>query len=663
MKPGKCCLCSLLCILLLAACQPRSNRFAPGAHKTADCDTSLMRRYRLLKEQATDAGQLAEASKRFYLQAPPPCRSAMANILIEDLFNLAYGNQQTEELVLPFFRELSRAPALRPIQRNKALLAIAAYFIYARRETDSASRILVAIRIANPKMNDTTARSYHSLMGQLMVQTGDLKAAADHYTKTIALCEKLRDSISLAANYANYGTVFSSMGEYQKSIAMKEKAVVFFLAKKQYPNLLIGYTGIGVEYGYLHRYDSAQYYYDKALALIASGVRNPNAEFDLYISIAGINLAANQFDTARFYYNKIVEIIDLSRDTERQRVYVMASTPAYAAIRNVDREVALIKTYIPRFYSEKNFANARDAYYTLYHTFYVQGKSAEALANYEVYDSLKGLQAREENKQYVAELETKYETQKKELKIQVQQKEINRSTTLNGLLLALLLAGGMGAAFAVTRVKLKRKKKEATQQQQFTRQLLHNTEEERSRIARDLHDGISQELMLLKQEVPPGQAGAREKIDAIISEIRMISRDLHPVMLDQLGLKPSVEHVCHQMMERNLLFTTADINYTNSLSKNHELQLFRMIQEALNNVVKYARAQAAKVTITESAAYVFTEIIDNGTGFDVASVLNSGNAFGLLSLTERSKSMRGKTEISSSPAGTLIKIEIPRSDV
>lgn len=663
MKPGKHCLHSLLCILMLAACQPRSKTAVQDTAKGPACDTTLMSGYRLLKEQVTDAMPLTAGLKRFYKQAPASCRTTIATKLIEDLFNLAYGNPQTEGHILPFFRELSKAPELRPYQRGKALLAIAGYYLYARRETDSASLILKEARLTYPRMNDSLARAYHSLMGQLMVLTTNPKAAADHYIKAIALCEKLKDSASLAANYANYGTVFSSMGEYQKSIEMKEKAALFFLAKKQLPNLLIGYTGIGVEYAYLHRYDSAQYYYDKALALIAGGIRNPNAEFDLYISIAGINLAANAFDTARYYYNKITEVIDLSRDTERQQVYIMASTPAFAAIRSVNKEVALIKSYIPRFFANKNYTNARDAYYTLYHTFYLQGRNAEALANYEIYDSLKSLLAREENKRYVAEMETKYETQKKELKIQVQQKEINRSNTLNGLLLALLLAGGMSTAFIVTRIKLKRKKKEAQQQQQFTRQLIHHTEEERSRIARDLHDGISQELMLLKHGIGAGQADSKEKIDMIITEIRMISRDLHPVMLDKIGLKLSVEHVCNQMMERNLLFITTDISYTNSLNSGHELQLFRMIQEALNNIVKYAGAEAAKVTINENAAFTHTEIIDNGRGFDVNAAFNNGKAFGLLSLTERCRSMQGKTEIDSSPAGTLIKIEIPRSYV
>lgn len=663
MKPGRFSLYSLLYLLLLTACQPRGARPDTASSKGQVCDSSLKETYRQLKEQAADPLQLAQRITDFYHHCPGPCRRMIATPLCEDLFNLAYANQQTEPVILPFFREMAAADQLTPTQQGKALLAIAGYYIYARREADSAFRLLEEVRLRYPRMNDSIAKSYHSMMGQFMVQTANPRAAADHYLKTIALCEKLKDSSSLAANYANYGSVFSSMGEYQKSIDMKEKAVAFFLAKKQYPHLLIGYIGLGVEHARLSRYDSAQYYYSKALDLISQGFRNPNAEFDLYISIAGINLAASQYDTARYYYDKITETINLARDTERQRVYVMASTPAFAAVRNVDRELELIKSYIPRFYEESDLPNAKDAYYTLFHTYYIEGKNALALENYQVYDSLKSLIAREENKRYVAEMETKYETQKKELRIQVQQKEITRSNILNSFLIALLLAVALGAALLVTRAKLKRKRKEAELQQQFTRRLLHHTEEERSRIARDLHDGISQELILLKHQVRTGQDSVKEKIEAIINEIRMISRDLHPVMLDKIGLKRSVEHICNQMMEHNLLFITADISYSGGLSPQDELQLFRMIQEALNNIVKYAAAEAAKVTITESAGMICTEILDNGKGFDVAAAMASGQSFGLLNLTERSKSMGGKTDITSSAAGTRVKIEIPSSHV
>jgi signal transduction histidine kinase len=649
--------------MMAAACQSSSDKSGTKAATTAACDTVLLSQYDLAKDGHTNPLLLGKAIRSFYALVPEDCRPVVATGITKDLFDLVYRNHETDTLVLPFLMQLAQDKKLREAQRGRALLSIAGYYLYGATQTDSAGVYLKMAEHKWPEMDDTVRKYYHSLMGQYMLSRAKMKEASDHYLKAIELCEQLKDSTGLAGNYANYGTVFSKMGEYLKSIEMKQKAVAFFAAQKQYDKLLIGYVGIGVEYGFLRQYDSSMAYYQKAVALTEQGIRNPSVEFDLYISMGGISLGRNQYELARYYYSKVGELIDLSKNEGRRKVYIMASTPAFAVIRNVDKEIAEIQSYIPGYYEQQNLNDVRDAYYTLFHIYYLQNNFEKALDNYQVYDSLKSVMAREENKQYVAEMETKYETQKKELQIKVQQKEIKQSRTLNGFLITLLTALGLGAAFVITRIKLGRKKKEAELQHQFTRQLLNNTEEERGRIAKDLHDGISQELLILKRQINTNQEHTNDRIDAIINEIRMISRDLHPVMLDKIGLKLSIEHICSQMMEHNLLFITAEIQYNNSLNSSSELQLFRMIQEALNNVLKYAEAEAAKVTIRESATFVHTEIIDNGKGFDVAASLSSKMSFGLLSLTERAKSLNGKTEISSSAAGTVVKIEIPKSHV
>lgn len=654
-------LCSAL--LHLCSCRPSAEKAHQPETGSTGCDSALQDRYSQAKGMDNFSPTTSKAIINFYHAVPAGCRNLIAGEVSKDLFNLVYTFHSSDSLVLPFLKEMASESALSETQQARAWLAISAYYLYARIQTDTAAAYMAEALERWPQMNDTVLKSYHSQMGQYLVLTSRLKAAGDHYLKAINLCERVKDSAGMASNYANYGTVFSKMGDYRKSIRMKQKAVAFFQAQKQYDRLLIGYVGIGVEYGYLHEYDSSMAYYKKAVAITEQGIRNPNVEFDLYISMGGISLGMNRFEAARQYYSKASSIVNLNTDSSRRKMYIMASTPAFAPIRNVEEEIRQIKGYIPSYYAEHNLDDACDAYYTLYHIYYLQKRFDQSLHHYEIYDSLKSVLAREENRKYTAEMETKYQTQKKELQIKVQQKEIRQSNMLNGMLLALLGALGLGTAFILTRIKLKRKKKEAELQQQFTRQLIRNTEEERSRIARDLHDGISQELMLLKRQMSDNQEQTNERIDAIIDEVRLISRDLHPVMLDKIGLKRSLEHICNQMMEHHMLFLSADIEYTGGLDKDGELQLFRMVQEALNNVVKYAGAQAAKVSIQESATFVYTEIIDNGKGFDVAAAIGSKSSFGLLSLTQRARSLGGKTEISSSASGTVVKIEIPKLHV
>ena len=206
---------------------------------------------------------------------------------------------------------------------------------------------------------------------------------------------------------------------------------------------------------------------------------------------------------------------------------------------------------------------------------------------------------------------------------------------------------------------MKSRKKEVLLQQQFTSQLIDQTELERSRIARDLHDGVNQELMLLKEMVNPN-VNSVLKIDSIIKEIRDISHNLHPEMLDKIGLHKSLEMLCEQMMEANHLFISWEISYTAQLNKKVELQLFRIVQESIKNTLKHAAANAIKVSLFEVNNQLQLEIKDNGKGFDVAKILASGNSFGLNSIIARSKSVEGTVSISSIPhQETLIKIILP----
>lgn len=256
-------------------------------------------------------------------------------------------------------------------------------------------------------------------------------------------------------------------------------------------------------------------------------------------------------------------------------------------------------------------------------------------------------------------LDKKYQTKEKEARLLLQGKQIERKNffiaTLVGsfaVTIALILLG-----FIVRHNR--RQKREEALRLQFTRQLLQNIEQERGRIAGELHDGISHELLTLKHSLPKEVDSSPGKIDRIINDIRQISRNLHPVMLDKIGLKPSIETLCEKYMQDERLFVTADITYDKQLNPEGELQLYRIIQEALTNIEKYAGAHAAQIIIEPQNQLLRVTIKDNGKGFDVSETLSNGSAFGLHSIIERSKALGGKAGIASGDSGTTIHIEIP----
>jgi signal transduction histidine kinase/predicted negative regulator of RcsB-dependent stress response len=259
----------------------------------------------------------------------------------------------------------------------------------------------------------------------------------------------------------------------------------------------------------------------------------------------------------------------------------------------------------------------------------------------------------------ITALDKKYQTKEKEARLLLQQKQIqgkNSFIAMLGGLFAIIIISAL-LWFLVRRNR--QQKREEQMREQFTRQLLKNIEQERGRIAGELHDGISHDLLTLKNSLQKDTGSSAEKVDRIINDIRQISRNLHPVMLDKIGLKPSIENLCERYMQDERLFVTTDINYDKQLAPADELQLYRIIQEALTNIEKYAGAYATQIVVTPQDHLLLVSIKDNGKGFDVLETLSNGAAFGLHSIIERSKALGGRAGITSGEGGTTILIEIP----
>jgi two-component system NarL family sensor kinase len=650
----------LVLLLLLPGLISCNKKVSNSDHdkQQTNCTPGILDQYAALVEKQAHAADLTTQLRKFYQQSPDGCHNAIARRMFDDVFDIAFrsGSQDTSEL--GFFRSLAQDQTLTEKNRVRVFLFLGMYHLYILEDPSSSARCLQSAYDNKETFDDSLSKSYNALMGNLMLRQSDLKRAANFYLETIRYAEKLKDSASLAKTYANFGIVYNKLGQYQKSIEMQRKAYEFFESRKDLSSVIIACQGIAVNFAALTQYDSALYYYDKALNY-AREIQSPRIEFDILFSIAGIQTGKNDYATSLVYYDKAKAILKKMDNPSMEQIFVIASTPAYAKVRDVRKEIELIKSYIPEFSEQNDLSNVRNCYHVLYHTYYIKNDKALALDYYRRWDSIGDLLAEDKNREYITELETKYETEKKELRIKVQQKEIQQKNTLNSFLIALLALGCISSALIVTRIRLKRNRKEQVLQQEYTQKLIENTELERERIARDLHDGVSQELMILKNQFLKEQNKANSKIDLIINEIRMISRDLHPVILDKIGLKASIEHTCEQMMEAHHVFIVSDVHYNATLEKNNELQLFRIVQEGLNNIIKYASAEAARVSLTQKGDSLLLTIEDNGKGFDVAEALNSKKSFGIVNIIQRAKSMQGKADISSSPSGTTIKIEIP----
>lgn len=260
------------------------------------------------------------------------------------------------------------------------------------------------------------------------------------------------------------------------------------------------------------------------------------------------------------------------------------------------------------------------------------------------------------------ELNKLYETNRKEEQIALQKETISDGKATIALLISLLMGLFLVIVIVLSKQKQKKIKTENKRVQQYTKQLLDKTEEERRRIASDLHDSVSHELLNLKHSIGENAPSAGEKIDLIIKDIRSISRNLHPVMFEKVGLSASINQLLDRAQSVNQLMVTSDIVYSGSLSVSEELQVYRIIQEALSNIIKYAEAVAAKIIIREGEQDLMIQIKDNGKGFNVLETLSRKDAFGLHNIIERSKAIGGIAKIQSDKTGTIITIDLKKKE-
>jgi len=279
---------------------------------------------------------------------------------------------------------------------------------------------------------------------------------------------------------------------------------------------------------------------------------------------------------------------------------------------------------------------------------------------FSTYDSLQTIYKAADFKENLKELEIKYQSEKKAKEIGIKISEIKGRNRLIAFLIALVV----GLLFAILlRQNIQRRKvllKEKLATRRFAKVLIENVEEERRRISVDLHDSVNNELLILRSLPQENQHLLPQKIDKLIDQVRIISRNLHPVMFDELGLQNSVEQLVFQVQQYNKIILNSEITYNNGLNSKAALQLFRIIQEAVNNIIKYSNAMASLIRIEELDEFVIVEIKDNGVGFDVHKKIESSSSLGLLSMTERTEILNGTIKIESTNKGTQIKLLIPK---
>ena len=240
-----------------------------------------------------------------------------------------------------------------------------------------------------------------------------------------------------------------------------------------------------------------------------------------------------------------------------------------------------------------------------------------------------------------------------------------RTAWFQGMVVVLLAA----MAFAAYKVRMNSLLQAQAQREAFSRQLITTQEAERKRLARELHDSLSQSLVVIKNWAlllitAPKDETATRKLQEISStasqaleEVREIAHNLGPYQLDSLGLTRTIEEMTGRVSSATDIRLSVNVAKLDGvLTKESEINLYRIIQESINNIVKHSSATEAAVTVSLGGPGLMMTISDNGKGFDA----RNKQGFGLLGLAERVQMLGGEWSIESEPGvGTHIYLQVP----
>lgn len=225
----------------------------------------------------------------------------------------------------------------------------------------------------------------------------------------------------------------------------------------------------------------------------------------------------------------------------------------------------------------------------------------------------------------------------------------------------------------VFRIRVARLRQISATKTEFSRRLIESQEAERKRIASELHDGLGQSLAVIKNRAVLGitKGEDRERVAKeltrisesaanALEEVREITNNLRPQLLDRLGLTKALNSLIKQFADVIEIESEIDV-IDDIFDKNGEISIYRIVQESLNNVIKHSNASRVEVLIERGNAFVLIRIRDDGRGFDTENARPGG--LGLVGIKERAEFLSGDFEVSSIIGeGTTVRIRIPVQD-
>ena len=561
-------------------------------------------------------------------------------------------------------------------------LAIIQY--YTGKYSDALQNNKAALAIREKLGDKSLMVSSLNKIAVLYQDLGVYDTAADYQFRILKLAEELQNDDFIAKTYGNIGYLYDQMKQPDKS--EKYAKLSLDLAGKVDDRGLMAraYSNIGSCFSERKNYDSAVFYYKKGITFFTED-EDLGALASAYNDLGFVYRKKGDNGAGLEAYRKAYDLAtSLGMDNDRA-LYAANMAGVLLEQRRYDEAFKYMLFAKSNGLENNNLHILRTAYGGLSNYYFLQNNVDSGIYYQDLYAGIVDSMFAEKSMKQVAELDTKYQTEKREHEIDLLNKEntiqklsLSRNKILLGIAAGVLLAG-FGFGFLIwNRNKLKQEARlqdEVMKQQELaTEAVIEAEENERRRIARDLHDGVGQmmsaakmNLSLLEERIP---FGSEEKnsfdkalalVDESCKEVRSVSHNMMPNALIKTGLASAVRTFIEQIESPSLKVQLYTEGLNESINKNTESVLYRVLQECVNNVVKHAKASNLDIALIKDETGINATIEDNGKGFDTSDK-NKFTGIGLDNMQKRISFLKGTVEWQSSPgAGTLVAIYVPNN--
>jgi two-component system, NarL family, sensor kinase len=516
--------------------------------------------------------------------------------------------------------------------------------------------------------------------GTLLQIRNKYDSAANYYIEATKIFTSINEEALLFFPYNNLSALYSLLGEKQKALEFTEKA---YLASQKSGNkdriagAVNNMVSAKIE---LKQFDGIESKLKENIALTTS-INNYHQ-----LSVSN-NLLGQYFDDHEKMYSKAINYYKeglLAANASGNQYYlgIITNNLGRCYFENKEYANAIVSLKKAIEISKTIGAENIEQYATssLALTEEAKGNYQDAFNYLKQYTVITDTVNAKYNRDKVAELETKYETEKKEIQLKLQKATIKQKNTLNILfgsiaaaVLAISLFGFKNYKHKQTLQQQKIAELETQQQLTATEAVLKGEEQERTRLAKDLHDGLGGMLSGIKYSfntmkgnmvMTPDNAQAFERsmdmLDSSIKEMRRVAHNMMPEALVKFGLDTALKDFCNEIQQSGALqISYQSIGLENVvIDQTVSITIYRIVQELINNTMKHAVAKNAIVQVTKSNGQLAVTVEDDGKGFDTA-IINNPTGMGWGNITNRVEFLKGKLDVNSqSGKGTSVLIEI-----